>query len=257
MLRSMNDLEDYAIHATDGEIGRVKDFYFDDQTWMIRYVVVDTGSWLSSRKVLISPIVMGPPNRRERILPVSITQAKVQGSPEFDSAQPVLRRQEIQYLGYYGFPFYWGGFVTSPSILGLDIDNALVTEAAPVREEESHLHSCNTVAGYHIEAIDGDIGHVTDFLVDEETWAIRYLIVDTSNWWLGHQVLIAPEWIEEVRWADTTVAIKLTRQTVKDAPHYDPEVPLDSEHEVGIHDHYKRPGYWVGKEKPEEIVSSD
>jgi hypothetical protein len=222
---------------------------------MTRYLVVDTGSWLSSRKVLISPIALGLPNWRERILPVTITKAKVQDSPEFDATQAVSRQQEIDYFGYYGFPFYWGGFVTTP--LHPNIGIILDPEATPDRQEESHLHSCNAVTGYHIEAIDGDIGHVTDFLVDEETWAIRYLIVDTSNWWLGHQVLIAPEWIEEVRWADTTVAIKLTRQTVKDAPHYDPDVPLDREHEVGIHDHYKRPGYWVGKAEREEVLSPD
>ena len=109
MLRTMNDLEGYAIRATDGTIGHVKDFYFDDETWVIRYLVVDTGTWLSSRKVLISPVAIGHPNWAEKVLPVSITKEQVKNSPDIDTEKPVSRQHEIRYLGYYGYPYYWGG----------------------------------------------------------------------------------------------------------------------------------------------------
>ena len=118
-------------------------------------------------------------------------------------------------------------------------------ETARRDHHDSHLRSCNAVIKYHIRATDGDIGHVNALLVDDETWAIRYLIVETSSWWLGHQVLIAPRWIDDVSWFDSTVSVDLKRQAVKDAPRYDVSAPLDRVQEMGIHQHYGRPGYWA------------
>ena len=109
MLRNTKDLEGYAIRATDGIVGRVKDLYFDDKAWVIRYLVVDTGAWLAHRKVLISPIAIGHPNWPEKVLPVSITKEQVKNSLDIDTDKPVSRQQEMHYLGYYGYPFYWFG----------------------------------------------------------------------------------------------------------------------------------------------------
>ncbi|GBL45600.1 hypothetical protein SFMTTN_1410 [Sulfuriferula multivorans] len=271
MLRSMNDLEDYAIRATDGTIGHVKDFYFDDQAWVIRYLVVDTGSWLSSRKVLISPIAIGHPDWTEKVLPVSITKEQVKNSPDIDTEKPVSRQHEIDYFGYYGYPFYWGGagiwgggiypnmmmpdyagFESKPLGEGPGTDEAYArADTAQHQHDDPHLRSCKEVMDYHIEATDGDIGHVQGMLVDEETWAIRYIIVNTSNWWLGHQVLIAPQWIQDVSWSDATVSVNLTRQAVKDAPPYDSAAQLDRDQEIGIHEHYGRIGYWTTETKHE------
>ena len=267
MLRSMKNLEDYAIRATDGIIGHVKDFYFDDEAWVIRYLVVETGTWLSSRKVLISPISIGHPDWTERVLPVSITKEQVKNSPDIDTQKPVSRQHEMQYLGYYGYPYYWGG----TGLWGDGIDPSMImtgyagfpstlhpseeemayarAEAARHRNDDPHLRSCKAVMGYHIQATDGDIGHVEGLLIDEETWAIRYVIVNTGNWWLGHQVLIAPQWIQDVSWSDATVSVNLTRQAVKDAPPYDSEGPLERKQEMGIHEHYGRPGYWASEVK--------
>lgn len=260
MLRSMNDLKDYTIRATDGIIGRVKDFYFDDAAWVIRYIVVDTGTWLSSRKVLISPVAMGLPDWTEKTLPVSITKEQIKNSPEIDSDKPVSRQHEIRYLGYYGYPFYWGGgglwgAGTYPNMIMPDYSTPLdvqtdiekiyaKAEAAQHEHDDHHLRSANEVTGYHIHVNDGEIGHVQDLLFDEKTWAVRYLVVNTSNWWIGHKVLIAPEWIEEVRWSDSTVSVNLTRQAVQDAPLYDSAALLDRDKEISIHQHYQRKGYW-------------
>jgi hypothetical protein len=264
MLRSMKDLEQYAIHATDGVIGHVQDFYFDDQTWVIRFLVVDTGTWLLHRKVLISPIAIGRPNWTEKWLPVSITQEQVKNSPEIDTEKPVSRQHEIRQLGYYGYPYYWGGAglwgngtypntllpnyhgtVSAPEVLRTK-EERTVARAQPVRNEheDPHLRDCKVVMDYHVQAIDGDIGHVEGLLVDEETWAIRYLIVNTSNWWLGHQVLIAPEWIDDVSWLDATVSVSVTRQAVQDAPPFNSRADLDRDKETDLYDHYGRETYW-------------
>ncbi len=268
MLRNMKDLDGYAIRATDGNIGHVTDFYFDDQAWVIRYLVVDTGTWLSSRKVLISPIAIGHPDWMDKILPVSITKEQVKNSPEIDTDKPVSRQHEKDYLGYYGYPYYWGGtglwgggaypgmLMTGYYAIGAarpavppEVEEANArAEAARHRDDDPHLRSCNAVMGYHTHAKDGDIGHVQGLLVDEETWAIRYMIVDTSNWWLGHQVLIAPQWITAVSWPEATVSVSLTRQAVKDAPAYDPAAQLDRDRELDIHKHYGSPGYWENGE---------
>src|SRR6185437_1642252 len=265
MLRTMKDLEGYAIRATDGDIGYVKDVYFDDGRWVVRYLIVETGSWLSSRQVLISPFAIGDPDWAGKVLPVLITKEQVKTSPGIDTDKPVSRQYEMQYLGFYGYPYYWGGAgfwgnVLSPSMMltngsygGRDAEENRAQpnraraglEAGQDEDSNPHLRSCKVVMGYHIEASDGDIGHVENLLIDEETWAIRYLIVNTSNWWLGHQVLIAPQWIGEVRWPDNTVVIHMTRQAVKDAPPYDPAVPLSRHWEAGLHRHYGHAGYWA------------
>jgi len=235
MLRSMSDLENYAIRATDGTIGHVRDFYFDDETWVIRYLVVETGTWLSSRKVLISPFAIGQPDWIGKVLPVSITKEQVRNSPDIDTDMPISRQHEMGYLGYYGYPYYWGagglwGAGANPSMMlpgagyaGLEAeqDERRILEVGSDPHDDLDLRSCKAVMNYHIDATDGDIGHVHGMLVNEESWAIRYMIVQTNNWWTDHQVLIEPRSILEVSWLDHTVTVDLTRQAVKDAPLYD------------------------------------
>jgi len=255
MLRNVKDLRGYAIRATDGVIGDVDDFYFDDDDWAIRYLVVDTGSWLSGRQVLVSPLAIGHPDWMGRFLPVALTKAQVEHSPDIDTRKPVSRQHEAEYFGYYGYPYYWGGiglWGVGAYPGSLTIEHRIAENLTPGRttaeqtSDDSHLRSCRAVIGHHVHATDGDIGHVENFLVDDHTWAIRYLIVDTSNWWGGHQVLVAPQWIEAVSWFDAKVSVDLTRQAVKDAPPYDSAAQLDRRQEQGMYDHYGRPGYWTG-----------
>lgn len=271
MLRSLQDLENYTIRATDGEIGQVRDLFFDDHSWVVRYLVVETGSWLSSRKVLISPLAIGKPDWNQRLLPVSITKEQVRNSPDIDTEKPVSRQHEMRYLGYYGYPYYWGGsglwgMGAYPSLMltgyggrsstpsGLEPEPGVANarqEAARHLDEDPHLRSAKAVMHYHIHAKDGDIGHVQGVLVDEQTWAIRYLVVNTSNWWLGHLVLIAPQWIEKVSWIDATVSVDLTRKSVQEAPLYDSAATLNRQEEERMYGHYKRPGYW-SRETPSD-----
>jgi hypothetical protein len=264
MLRNTNDLQGYAIQATDGPIGHVKDFYFDDHSWVIRYLVVDTGTWLSSREVLVSPMALGQPHWSDKVLPATMTKEQVKNSPDIDTNKPVSRQHEIEYLNYYSYPYYWGGSslwggemgpnMIMPGYEGRAAAPLPVRTEAEIEQEQAraaarehddpHLRSCKAVMGYHIHATDGDIGHVQGLLVDEETWAIRYLVVDTSNWWLGHKVLIVPQWVDNISWADAKVSVNLTRQAVQDAPIYDPAERLERKHEDDFFKHYGRANYW-------------
>ncbi len=265
MLRSMNDLKGSQIQATDGTVGHVKDFYFDDEWWTVRYLVVETGNWLANRKVLISPAAIAQPNWTDKVLPVSMTMEQVKNCPDIDTNKPVSRQHEMDYLDYHGYPYYWGGSSLWGGELGPNMlmpgfgDFWAAPRAFPretVREhnavvarahegDDPHLRSCQAVTGYALHARDGVLGHVQGLLVDESNWAIRYMVVDTSNWWMGHKALIAPQWVEDVNWADTSVSVKLTRQAIKDAPPYDPATGVDREQEIRIYGHFKHDPYWT------------
>lgn len=260
MLRSMQELKDYTIGATDGEIGHVSDFFFDDGSWVIRYLVVDAGSWLRSRKVLISPYSVMQPDWMHKRLPVRIDRNQVENSPDIDTQKPVSRQHEIGFADYYGYPYYWGGTgfwgdgqyfpVMAPGGGGLRAVEVAKNVAARHATDDPHLRSCNAVIGYHIHARDGDIGHVQGMLVDEDTWALRYLVVETSNWWGGHQVLISPHWIETIDWTDSTVSVNLNRQAVKSSPRFDSTAEMNRQHELDLFHHYQLPAYWDSEPKP-------
>lgn len=263
MLRSVQDLERFAVDATDGRIGRLVDFYVDDEFWAVRFLVVRTDDWLAGRMVLLSPLAVGRPDAALEVLPAHVTRERVRMSPDVDTHKPVSRQHEVENYGYYGYPFYWGGSgmwgsSNLPALVraasagddsaGLTPRQQSFVEAQAAfhrqRGDDPHLRSCRAMSGYHLHASDGDVGHVEGFIVDDESWAIRYLVVNTSDWWLGHQVLIAPPWIADISWIDATVRVELTRRAVKDAPRYDGKPPPDRVQERLLHDHYGRAGYW-------------
>ena len=264
MLRRIHDLLGYTIAATDGDLGHVQDCYFDDDAWVVRYLVVKTGSWLSDRKVLVSPIALGAPSCELHSVPAQLTREQVRNSPSIDTDKPVSRQHELQFSGYYGYSHYWSGsglwgagFYPGAMLTGVGYGGTgteylarqveregLAREADRSRNNDPHLRSCKAVTGYHIEAADGEIGHVQGMLLDDESWAIRYLLVNTSNWWLGHQVLVAPEWIAGVSWLDRKVTIDLTRQAIEDSPPYDPALVPGRSQEALVYRHYGREGYW-------------
>ncbi|MCE5339502.1 MAG: PRC-barrel domain-containing protein [Planctomycetaceae bacterium] len=233
------------MHSLDGEIGKVKEFYFDDNHWTIRYLVADTGSWLMGRQVLISPYAMVAVNKEEQYITIDLTKKQIEDSPSLDSDKPVSRQFEDAYHGYYGYPMYWSGqymWGLYPYILR---DRKMWRE--PTKEEKSwnpNLRSTYDVSGHHVQATDGEIGHVDDFIIDDETWAIRYLIIDTRNWWLGKKVLISPKWIGNISWSESKVFVSISRQTIKQAPEYTDESLLTREYETELHLHYNRQGYW-------------
>jgi stress response protein YsnF len=253
MLTNVNHLKGLAIRATDGEIGTVDQLYFDDETWAIRYMTAATGGWLSGREVLISPFSVTHVDWQGKRLDVALTKKQVENSPNIDTHKPVSRQHESAYLGYYGYPNYWGGtYLWGPVYYPM----GLATEVAASKEtqalerikkesEDSHLRSTAEVAGYHIEAEDGEIGHVAGFVVDEETWAIRYIEVLTRNWWPGKKVVISPAWIQKVSWTESKVYVGLWRDAIKTAPEFSESKAIPRDYEEQLYHHYGRPPYWL------------
>lgn len=252
MLHGIKELRGFSVEGSDGVIGRVRDFYFDDQDWLVRFFVVDTGAWLQQRRVLIAPAAFGKVDWHARRLPVALTRERVGNSPDIDTQKPVSRQHEMEQYTYYGFPLPWGG----PGVWrnGMPAGPTAAEQAQFVerqlqlqreRGDDPHLRGCDAVMRYHVHAIDGEIGHVDGLVVDDETWAIRYIIVNTSDWRLGHDVLVAPQWISDIAWLDATVTVGLTRRAIKDAPPYDRLMPPDRDHERRLYRHHGQPGYWT------------
>jgi len=238
----------------DGELGTVADYYFDDETWAVRYLTVETGGWLRGRQVLISPISVIHADWEARRLDVALTKKQVENSPNIDTHRPVSRQHEAAYLDYYGYPSYWGGpYLWGPAFypagLGSPVTASAEAMAERVRGEspDSHLRSAEAVTGYHIEAVDGEIGHVVGFVLEDEAWAIRYIEAATRNWWPGKKVLVSPAWIQQVSWPESKVYIGLSRETIQNGPEYVETTPITREYESRLHDHYGRPPYWLHK----------
>lgn len=254
MIHSLNRVRGFQILATDGAIGSVDDLYFDDEHWAVRYLVVDTGTWLSGRRVLISPISIAQASWSDRTLSLRITREQVQNSPDIDTHQPVSRQHEATYARYYGYPYYWGSSalwgpalypsaLAEPQIAALEAHLDAERERAEVQGDD-HLRRSTEVTGYQVQAGDREIGHVSDFLLDDETWALRYFVVNTSRWWFGHKVLLAPSWISTISWQDRRVVVDVTREAIKSAPSFDEVAPLDRQWEGGYHAHFNREPYW-------------
>ena len=249
MLNKAKTMQGYKLDSLDGEIGKVKEFYFDDKHWAIRYLVADTGNWLTGRQVLISPYALVSANKDDELLTVKLTKKQIEESPSIDSDKPVSRQFEETYYRYYGWPMYWEGpymWGSYPNI----VRDSEKWKAAPngAKPWNPNLRSTKDVSGHSIEATDGDIGHVEDFIIDDDKWAIRYLVIDTNNWWPGKKVLISTQWIERISWSESKVFVNLTRETIKKSPEYTEEslLTLDyRDYETGLHKYYKREGYWI------------
>ncbi|ATC62952.1 photosystem reaction center subunit H [Nibricoccus aquaticus] len=261
MLRNAKTLERHELLARDGTIGHVKDLYFDDQQWNVRYFVVDAGSWLLSRQVLISPLSVDLPDWEKKILPVSLTKEQVKNSPGIDTDKPVSRQHEATLSDYYGWPYYWSdpvftalafagpmGAMPSAGAVAADAERVLALDQAAAGvvghgEYDPHLRNVNALIGHHIEALDGEIGHVEDVLIEDRTWEIRYLVISTGNWLPGKKVVIAPLWISDFNRNGSMIHIDLSRDAIKGSPAYDPQQPVDSGYSGRLHDHYGRPRY--------------
>ena len=247
MLIKAKPLTGYSIQNTLGQtIGQVEEFYFDDRHWTIRYLVANTGTWLLGRQVLISPYALLAVNPDQQNVVVDLTRKQIEDSPSLDSDKPVSRQFEESYYGYYGWPSYWGGPANWGEYPYIERNRGKWNAPIPGEKKwDHHLRGSHEVAGYHIQAEDGEIGHVDDFIIDDETWAIRYLIVNTSNWWAGKKVLVSPQWIRNVSWSERLVTINLSRAIIRESPEFTNESSLTRDYEAGLYGHYNRHGYWV------------
>lgn len=262
MLMNTSKLKGLAILASDGEIGTVDDVYFDDVTWAVRYLTVETGGWMEGRKVLISPFSIVHTDWQAQQIQVVLTKKQVENAPDIDTQRPVSRQQEARYLGYYGYPYYWEGpylwgSAYYPAGLAIPRSAAEIAELEKMRHESSdtHLRSAAAVTGYHLEAKDGEIGHVCDFVLDDQAWSLRYLEVATQNWWPGKKVLVSPAWVEKVSWSHSKVHVALTRHAVQECPEYDESLPIDRDYENKLFFHYGQPPYWLNEAEPKAAVA--
>ena len=255
MLRTIKAVLGYTLFATDKNLGSAKDFCFDDHLWIIRYLVADTGNWLPGRHVLIGTEALGQPDWKQGLFPIGLTAQQIEESPDIQDDAPVSIQQEEKLRAYFSWQRYWGekpfiqpaagatfglvGVTPAPEIVPSDVQESL-----HVPTGDPHLRSVNEVCGYSIQVRDGHIGQVEDFVIDDTTWKIHYMIVDTGNWLPGKKVLVSPEWIKSVSWPDQTVDLDMTQEEVKHSPEFDPSLPINREYEARLYDYYGRPKYW-------------
>jgi len=249
MLRNTSSIQGYVIAASDGQLGTVSDFLFDDATWLVRWLVVDTGTWLSSRKVLLPSSVLGHIDENGRQFSVNLTMQQVKDSPDIETDRPVSRQVEATLYDYYGWSPYWGsafymggyGYLGGPMVASPGEEAEMRREEFVDRRrvvEDPHLRSVEAVTGYHIHATDGEVGHVDDFLVEDADWSIHFLVVDTKNWWPGKSVLVSPRSARKIDWATRLVNLDVSRETVRNSPTYDPSTFVDRAYERQYHSYY-------------------
>lgn len=249
MLIHASAIKGYAIAASDGEIGTVSDLLFDDVSWRVRWLVVETGTWLAGRKVLLPASTLGHADAIRREFTAKLTVQQVKDSPNVDTERPVSRQVESSIYGHYGWYPYWGyGLYTGSYGYGSVMGSPFFGPSSQPTEDEAretqrnrddpHLRSIAAVEGYHIHATDGEIGHVEDMLVEEADWSIRYLVVDTKNWWPGKRVLVSPRSAHEVSWTDRTIDINVNREAVRSSPGYDATTEVDRDYEQRFNSYY-------------------
>jgi hypothetical protein len=218
MLLNTKELSGHKLAASDGAIGHIKDFYFDDQHWALRYLVADTGTWLTNRIVLISPHAFGELDHDNNQLHVNLTRAQIEKAPSADAHRPVSRQYETDYYAYYGWPTYWSGDlmwgtagfpIVTPPVVGASLHHG------HNQRDDLHLRSTKGVKGYDIQATDGSIGSVTSFMVDDQSWAISELIVETGHWYSGKEILISPSKIKRISYAEAKVFVKLSKADIQ------------------------------------------
>jgi sporulation protein YlmC with PRC-barrel domain len=219
MLQNIKQLYGDKLAALDGDIGHVKDFYFDDESWVIRYLVADTGSWLTGRLVLLTPHAFGKLDQSEKTFHIKLHKKQIEDSPSIESHKPVSRQFEVEYYGYYGWPPYWDGGGMSgigpiPVALPLLVDRIKPHQKHKHREDK-HLRSTQAISGYHIQTSDGEIGQITDFIIDEKGWTIRDLVIETGHWYSGKEILIPSSKVKQISYEETKVFVSLTKEDIQ------------------------------------------
>ncbi|MHB1921147.1 MAG: PRC-barrel domain-containing protein [Chitinophagaceae bacterium] len=237
MHRNLNSLIGYSLEATDGRIGEVDEFYFDDHTWTIRYLILKTGNWLDGRRVLISPEALEKAPWKSKSLPVKLSREQIRNSPPIDTEKPVSRQQEMELYEHYSWPNYWGSGWDTGDLWGLPNAVPLISPN-PIQQPDSkgkkntsdpHLRSTFQVTGYGIHATDGEIGHIKDYIIDDQNWRLLYLIVDTHNWFGGKKVLIAVRHIREVQWPNSKVMVDVPIAAVENSQPFEESAFIDQD----------------------------
>lgn len=256
MLHAAGDIRGLHLEARDGRIGQVDDLYFDDEDWTVRYLVVSTGSWLSGRRVLISPYSVGSPDWAGKALPADLTMDQIRNAPGEETDLPVSRQHESRLFDYYGYPYYWRGpyvwggaaypyfppLAQSPEAPDTGEARRTLRSDSGGKEGDAHLRSMAEVRGYRVQASDGDLGHIEDFLIDQDDWSVRYLAIDTRNWLPGRHVAVPSEWARDIRWSERTVAFRRSREEIRNAPEYSGIGYVTPEYSRNLDEYYQETG---------------
>lgn len=242
-LRRVRELRRYAMDARDGDIGKLEELYFDDKSWGVRYFVVNTGTWLLGRRVLIVPGAVSDIDDSTQHIRLRLTRDQVQSSPPLDTEKPISREYEVEYFKHYGWAPYWdASLLPEPHIPPAPVPRVFMEILGPKESEQkgSTLRSTAEVTGYRIEAQDGEIGHVEDFIIDDQDWAVQYVEVDTRNWWPGKKVLVSLAWVDRISWAERMVTVGLLREVIRGAPAYDASQVISRDYEVELYKYYSQ-----------------
>ncbi|MAT13943.1 MAG: hypothetical protein CMJ46_01580 [Planctomyces sp.] len=234
MLISGNILLGYKVKAVDGEFGKITDLLFDDQNKMVRYFVINCGNWLNKDEVLLSPVAFETPDHEDFTISTILSRHAISNAPSINTKPPVSKQDESALARYFDWPMFWSRIPSSRQEI----------HESPEGQVEGHLRSLKEVKGYTIHCPQGDLGHVEEMIVDTETWALRYLAIDTGNWLPGKRVIIGIDWLSEISWEEQHAYIELSRDDVQNAPIYDPRTPINRDYEAEVYDYYGRPTYW-------------
>jgi uncharacterized protein YrrD len=248
MKRSVKSLIGFAMGAIDGDIGKVKEFYFDDKDWTIRYIIVETGNWLLGRKVLIAPQALLSPDWEGKVFPINLTKEQIKNSPDIDTDQPVSRKQELELYAHYPWSGYWTGGIWDGGMGTAGMMTLPVLPFEPAIDENDnvahketgnpHLRSTHNITGYDIKALDGEMGDAEDFIVDDSNWKLSFMVVDTGNWLPGKKVLISPKWIKDIRWDTSEIIVNASVEQVKNSPEYNADKKISDEDELHLQNYY-------------------
>ena len=246
MLRSLKEVKGYSVEATDGGIGEVDDFLFHDDGFRLRYLVIDTGGFLAGRKVIIPPDALKKPEWKSRSIPVDLTKEEIEASPSLAADEPVSRQQEADLHKHFKWQPYWegrapGGFPVSGTAVGTKEAESDVEEPSG----DPHLRSFNEILGYAVACSDGDAGEIDDFILDDESWILRYFVIDAGGWLSDRKLILALPWVTSVDWETQGVQVDITKEELKQSPQFDPSVVLDRDFEDRLHKHFGKPGYWT------------
>ena len=253
MLTPLLDWRGYCLRAIDKDLGSVEDFYFDDRTWTVRYLVADTGNWLPGRKVLIGPETVQSISPEDEAISVNLTSRAVEDSPGIETNLPFSLQKERELRLFFEWREYWndevfiqpaaaGGMIPEPKADARP--STAVMDPQVGSQTNPYLRSANEVEGYTMRASDEDLGEVSGFIVQNETWRIRYLILETGNWLIGKKFLFSPRWVSGIDWSHRIVNLEITRKIFEGAPVYTPGEPIAVEDEQRLYDYYKKRPDW-------------
>jgi len=249
MYKSAKELLGYTALYKDGESGKLRDIYFDDVFWRMRYLVIETGKWLPGRKVLINPVeIKEEPHWATKTLSLNLDKKQIEDSPEIRDHMPVSRQKEIELSRYYRWVPYWEPMAVS-------YDNHMLKEAAEIASSEKEMHgdsrlrSCSEVIGYTLRAEQEDTGRVEDFIVDTNDWYLRYFVVNIGGLIKKKHVLIATEWVTKINWPGKMATVSIPPDKLEAGPEFDYSAPINRAYELKIYDFYGRPAYWKKKDQ--------